>query len=425
MKPFRFIHSSDLHLDSQFKGRSSGMPEEILHLLRESTFLAYENIINLCLEENVDALLIAGDVYDGAERSFKAQTRFISGLERLNAHDIRAFICHGNHDPLNGWQASLDFPPNCIRYGATAETYPLFEGDDSTIFVHGISYPKREVRNNLVPEFPPKVDSAFNIGLIHANVGANPDHDPYAPCEIADLRQTEYDYWALGHVHTRDVLNEEHPAIIYPGNTQGRQINESGPRGVYLIDVDEDLSISRKFLPTDVVRWESFSVDASDMERLQVLQNEIYHSLERLLHETEGRPLIVRIVVHGATPLHAELSREQDMDEFREALNAEWGNRDPFAWCEKLEIATGPAINRDQMAAATDFIGELLTLTDQIQSDESELSELLEEVTDIYAPGTKVGKYLRLYTPTSDDLPELILGAEKIYLSHLLGGDDE
>ena len=143
------------------------------------------------------------------------------------------------------------------------------------------------------------------------------------------------------------------------------------------------------------------------------------------MHETEGRPLIVRIVIHGATPLHAELSREQDMDEFREALNAEWGNRDPFAWCEKLEIATGPAINRDQMAAATDFIGELLTLTDQIQSDESELSELLEEVTDIYAPGTKVGKYLRPYTPTRDDLPELILGAEKIYLSHLLGGDDE
>ena len=92
--------------------------------------------------------------------------------------------------------------------------------------------------------------------MLHANVGGHPDHDSYAPCSVADLAATGLDYWALGHVHTRQVLQGEDPAVVYPGNPQGRHPGETGPRGVYLVEVDDRGGIGLDFRPTDVVRWE-------------------------------------------------------------------------------------------------------------------------------------------------------------------------
>ena len=98
MSIIRFVHAADLHLDSPFKGLSDVQPE-IAARLKNATFDAYQNIIDLCISERVDALLVAGDVFDGADRSLRAQLRFMDGLRRLHEAGIRAFICHGNHDP--------------------------------------------------------------------------------------------------------------------------------------------------------------------------------------------------------------------------------------------------------------------------------------------------------------------------------------
>lgn len=202
MSILRFVHAADLHLDSPFTGLRNISPQ-ISSTLYRATFAAYENIISLCLEENVDALLVAGDIFDSADRSLKAQLAFVEGLKRLDDKGIRSFICHGNHDPLNGWEARIDIPTTCHRFGETVETVPIFPGHPERALVHGISYPRRDVRENLIPRFGKAEAGPFNIGLLHANVNNNTQHDAYAPCSLSDLESTNMDYWALGHVHTR------------------------------------------------------------------------------------------------------------------------------------------------------------------------------------------------------------------------------
>ena len=129
-----------LHLDSPFVGIQNVAPDNVASALRDATFSAYENIIGLCIEEQVDALLVAGDVYDSADRSLRAQFRFVEGLRRLEEAGIRSFICHGNHDPLDGWEARLDYPKSSTRFLKDAQAVPIFKEDPGRGVVHGISY---------------------------------------------------------------------------------------------------------------------------------------------------------------------------------------------------------------------------------------------------------------------------------------------
>ena len=256
MMRIRFVHAADLHLDSPFTGLKAAAPADVANALYHATFDAYENIINLCISEQVDALLVAGDVFDGADRSLRAQLKFVEGLKKLDTQGIRSFVCHGNHDPLDGWQARLDYPPGCRRFGPEWEAVPVFEDPDRAL-IHGISYRKRDVTENLALRLGNVDPGPFSIGL-----GAcqrweqrHGDTRAYAPCSLDDLAQSGVDYWALGHVHTRQVLNEQGPTVVYPGNPQGRHPNETGVRGVYLVEVDDGgkvgLEVPAQWPPSD------------------------------------------------------------------------------------------------------------------------------------------------------------------------------
>ena len=237
LSTLRFVHTADLHLDSPFAGFSANAPGDVTAALRDATFEAYDAIVELCLAEHVDALLVAGDIYDSSDKSLRAQLRFIDGLKRLAAAGIRSFICHGNHDPLDGWEAGFATPVGCHRFGDAVEVVPLDPADPGRAAIYGYSYPRQRVTDNVARQFQRTDDAAFAIGLLHANVGADTGHERYAPCTVDDLAATGMDYWALGHVHTRQVLRSNGPAIVYPGNPQGRHPNELGARGIYIVDV--------------------------------------------------------------------------------------------------------------------------------------------------------------------------------------------
>ena len=278
---FRFVHAADLHLDSPFKGIRETDPH-VADVLRRATFDAYARLIQLCLDRRVDALLVAGDVFDGADRSLAAQVQFVQGLGRLQDAGIRAFICHGNHDPLDGWGARIPMPSNVHQFGERAEAIAVDPQSPSGPVVCGISYPTREVRSSLLPGFPTREPGRFTIGLLHANVDASPGHEAYAPCTLADLTATGYDYWALGHVHTRTIVRDQAPMVVYPGNTQGRHPNERGPRGVYVVDVDEQGAASPAFVAVDTVRWEQLDVQIDGLHDDSALFSGLEDAFARL-----------------------------------------------------------------------------------------------------------------------------------------------
>src|SRR3989338_7959088 len=159
MKNFRFVHTSDLHLDSPFTSLSE-LDLAIAGKLRDATLTAFDRIIDLCIEREVDFLLVGGDIYDGAYRSLKAQLRFRKGLQRLSDVGILSFVVHGNHDPLDGWVANLEWPEKTHIFGGDAvQGFPIVQGREEIARIHGISFGTRDVRKNLAKEFRRENDS--------------------------------------------------------------------------------------------------------------------------------------------------------------------------------------------------------------------------------------------------------------------------
>ena len=421
MSIIRFVHAADLHLDSPFKGMSE-VQSEIGERLRNATFDAYENIIDLCISEKVDALLVAGDVFDGADHSLRAQLKFVDGLRRLDEADIRSFICHGNHDPLDGWEANLPFPEGAVRFGPAVERVPVFPDDPNRAVVYGISYPEREVRHNLIPQFRTAGSERASIGLVHANVGSNTGHANYAPCTLEDLERTKFDYWALGHVHTRQVMREQSPTVVYPGNPQGRHPNETGARGVYLVDIADSGEVSLDFRTVDTVRWEPLEVGIADLENDQGLLEAVDHAVEDARDAADGRDLIIRLSLTGRGPTHASLVREGFVDDIKTQLNDTWAGQRPFTYCERVSNTTSPTVDRNERLKADDFVGDLLRLVDSFE-DHPELLETLYSELEILYGNSRASRYLGELKPTPDELVVILKSAEDICIDMLLEGE--
>lgn len=424
MSTIRFIHAADLHLDSPFKGIRNEAPSHISQALSSATFDAYRNIIDLCIHEEVNALLVAGDIYDGSDRSLRAQLRFTDGLARLSRAGIRSFICHGNHDPLNGWEAKLDLPEGCVRFGSQVECFPMIPEEPDRGAVYGISYATREVRDNLTPRFASAAaHQGFRIGLLHANVGGNPDHDSYAPCSLSDLSDTGFNYWALGHVHTRQILQSGHPTVVYPGNPQGRHPNETGARGVYLVEVDDHGGVQLDFRAVDVIRWETLTLDIGAMETEQALLDRLDDSAGTTLDAAEGRCVIARLELTGRGPLHRWLTGPGTAEEVRERLNEAHANQDTWLWCEGIRLTTASPVNREASQNREDFLGDLLRLSSELQTRENTADELRELLQPLYGR-RDMRELLRDHVPTDDDLRELLAQAENECLASLAEEDE-
>ncbi len=420
----RFVHTADLHLDSPFKGMRSSAPENVGNALYAATFKAYEHIIDLCISERVDALLIAGDIYDGADRSLRAQRSFIEGLERLHDAGIRSFVCHGNHDPLDGWEAQLAYPPSCHRFGREWKSVPILKDDPGRAVIHGISYPRREVKRNLVRRLPAVDTEPISIGLLHANVGGDPNHEPYAPCTLDDLSKTSVDYWALGHVHTRRVLRDRAPTVIYPGNPQGRSPSETGARGVYLVEIDDSRTANLDFRPIDLVRWELLKVDISAFETEQELLDALRKGTERLLEGADGRSIVVRMTLTGRGALNHSFRKRYAIDDLRNEVNKESANQSPFAWCERIEDASASPFDRATRLEGADFLAEVLQTADLAKATPEVLKRLTDGLPELYEHH-RFRKYLREYAPGAEELSALIDAAEATAVNLLVGDVEE
>ncbi len=415
----RFVHAADLHLDSPFQGLASSAPERVSKTLRDATFQAFDAIIELCITENVDALLVAGDIYDGADRSLRAQRKFVAGLTRLHEAGIRSFVCHGNHDPLSGWEAGLSLPESCHRFGADVTSAPFDPADPARGMVYGMSYPRQTVRENIARRFKREEHGGLAIGLLHCNVGGNTAHESYAPCSIDDLVGAGMDYWALGHVHTRHELRPQSPAIIYPGNPQGRHPNETGARGAYLVTIDDAARVTAEFRALDVVRWARLSVSIEGRDGIEDLMTAMDIATRDALDAADGRHLVYRLVLTGQGDLHHELQRPGEIDELTAQRNEGLGW--PFAWCARIEDATRPAFDRRQALEAGDFLSEVLKAVDAASGASAEQAALIEELGGFYAH-MGVKRFLKDGIPEPGDIQSLLQDAEGL-CAELLGGE--
>lgn len=326
----RFIHVADLHLDSPFSGLRH-LPETIWEEMKESTFLSLHRIVTHAIEKQVDFVLVAGDVYDIEERSVKAQARLKQEMERLNEKNIPVYMIHGNHDFLGDTSLHLSLPGNVTVLGRKVETVEFLTKSNERIAVSGFSYCERWIHERMITHYPERFSSVdFHIGLLHgSNEGEMSEHANYAPFSIEELKEKEYDYWALGHIHKREQLSE-FPLAYYSGNIQGRHKNEPGEKGALLVELSNHQH-SVEFLSTAPIVWQELEINAEYVHTL----GEIFDKIKSELPEkNSSQLLLVSIVLSDKVP--DKVRKKLLQTDFLQGLQQI--NEEKFRWFVRLMI---------------------------------------------------------------------------------------
>lgn len=363
----KILHTADLHIDSPMRGlaRYDGAPVERLQI---ATRRAVEALVDLAVGTPVDLVVIAGDVFDGDWKDFRTGLFWISQIARLHDHNIPVVFIAGNHDAASEISRRLQLPPNTRQLSTDHPETVVF--DDLDVAVVGQSYATRAVTDDLAARYPVADPGRFTLGLLHTSLDGRPGHDPYAPTTLDMLRGLGYDYWALGHVHQREIVSED-PWVVFSGNLQGRHARETGPKGATLITVGDDhtiVDVAHHVL--DVARWSTISIDCARLDlrpdgsihdTFDTVAAAVDSALSELRDTVQDRFSAVRVELRGSTPVHGALLNH------REHLTAEihaMTLRHRDVWVEKIRIAT-----ETPPSAMPEFITDLRAQVAQLRRD--------------------------------------------------------
>ncbi|MEW9669083.1 metallophosphoesterase [Ammoniphilus sp. 3BR4] len=367
----KFVHAADLHLDTPFVGLSQ-LPPLIREQIQESTFQSYQRLIDFCIEEQVDFLLLSGDIYNSSDRSLRAQLRFKEGLEKLASFGISSYVIHGNHDPLDGYRARLTWPEQVHFFGGEeVEAIPHRKQGRELARIYGISYLTNHVTDNLAKRFQREPHDSYAIGLLHANVEGMAAHGNYAPCTLEELQKTGMDYWALGHIHKRQVLRKGSPAIVYPGNLQARSFKETGEKGCYLVQVDSLGDFRLTFQATDNIRWYDAAIDLGMCQTEQDFLEAMDEQMADWKQQAQGRSVIARLTVlvtKGLAQIFSKQGMMSDLLERYREINS------PFFWLQTIQLRTSSSSLADDP-----FLMEMQGWIDRMKQDPELQRKLLQE----------------------------------------------
>ena len=372
---FKFIHAADIHLDSPLLRLDAyeGAPTTEI---RGATRRAFENLVRTAIEEGVAFVLIAGDLFDGDWKDYNTGLYLVSQMSRLREAGIAVFVTAGNHDAASTITRSLRLPENVHLFPSDRED--TLRLNNLGVAVHGRSFGTPAVKTNLAQSYPPAVSGWFNIGMLHTCMTGREGHEPYAPCTLETLRPKGYDYWALGHVHRREVLIDD-PPVVFAGNTQGRHARETGPKGCFLVTVGDTGRPALDFKPLDVVRWEAAAIDASGAESGYDLVDRFLEVLASHIERAPDLLNVLRVTVVGETPAHDEILSDPErwINEIRAAAVDQAGER---AWIEKVLFNIRPPGEARKPEGA---VAELLTLIDEWSDAPEVLRSLSADLVDL------------------------------------------
>ena len=364
-----FIHAADIHLDRPFLGLN-GCPETLAKRVRESTFTALSSLVNMAIAQEVDFVIFAGDIFDSSARGLRAEARLRDFMRQLAIHNIEVFMTHGNHDPLDGYWSGLSYGENVHVFGPTPEMYHFEKESGPSVNIYGFSYATQHVSENMIDYYEKQPGSDFHVGVLHGSIKGNVEHDVYAPFTINELLQKEMDYWALGHIHKREVLNQE-PPIIYPGSLQGLSIKETGEKGFYIVTIDK-LKTHTEFIKMSDVIWEEKVINASGIDTFDKLVQAAEELKENTRQTSHG--VLMRIKIVG----ESNLPQDSSFDNLMEVIRTGEVERRGFVWVTEIVDGTIPVFDRDKLLESPHFMGDIVRLSDQKQSIHDDIKALYQ-----------------------------------------------
>jgi DNA repair exonuclease SbcCD nuclease subunit len=418
MEKLKFIHAADLHIESPYRGISNMKPELGGRLIKLG-FKAFNNLINACIKNDIDFLLIAGDSFDSTNVSLSAQYRFIRGLQKLEEKNIPVYIVCGNHDPLISWIKSINLPKNVHVFPGNKVSKVVFEKDDKPLaHIFGVSFEEKEENRPLAEQFKVEDQAIFSVGLLHGTFAGMEHKNPYCPMSMQHLQRSGMHYWALGHIHKREIINEQKPTVIYSGNLQGRHFNETGEKGVYLVEVDVKNNVNPSFISLSEVVFirEEIALEEEDtitstMDKIEALKSQLIE---------EYGVVMLRLTLSGSTIAFSEFSDVHELQGLIDALNESVNYNDHFVYLSKIENETRPIINWEERMQGDDFVADLMRRYEKIEADSSIQKEIISQIVEEINSSSTYRKLRKYELENSFDLPTIFEQAKVKSISELI-----
>ncbi len=371
LKQVSFIHAADLHLDSPFKGLSQ-TPSNLFKMIRESTFSALDELVQTAIHHQVDFVLLVGDLFDNEKQSIKAQIRLKQAFELLQQHQILVYLSYGNHDYIKGNKHPVTYPDNVTIFSQdTVDSIVYEKNGEAMAAIYGFSYVNRSVHANKTSEYEKQNESIpFHIAMLHGSVQSNTDHDVYAPFQVRDLSRKDFDYWALGHIHQREILKED-PPIVYPGNTQGRHRKETGAKGCYHV-VLSHAKAELSFIPLQAFQINSLTINVSECKSVLEIEQKI---LDELTKQSFSVPQLIDIHLEGTGNQVVEWDKEGRIEEVIDLINESCIQKDHWIYLFRYSIHLKTTTINPEWYKGEHFISELLH-----EADNQTISSLVTEL---------------------------------------------
>ncbi len=418
----RFIHAADLHIGAPFRGLRALSPRWADRLI-DAIPRAWDRVVDAAVRNEVDFVVVAGDVFDTARASYRDYLRFFRGLERLEEAGIASYLCTGNHDPYATWQQDFfSLPDHAVMLAADRPDFALHERDGRPLCViAGRGYPNKvwaddqDIAAGITRAAaeaalgPRAAEAPFGVGVLHTGLDLDPVKAPTSP---RGLRRAGLDYWALGHIHRRWVDDEADPRLAFSGCIQGRDIRETGRRGVMLVTLEKGAPNRAEFIPTASIVWQQVEVDASESPTLPALVEKVMRELFTVNGRSSCEEMVTRITLTGATALHEVLTRPGVLEDVRASINDSY----PEFFCDALVDETTRPRDMDALRAEGLFPAVFLHAAEVLRADPAEERAYLQEEflrRGIQLPSAPSGQLDKLAAEAQELVLDLLIQEEK------------
>lgn len=216
---------------------------------------AWRRAVAEAVEQQVDAVLLAGDLVESERDYFSGYAALKSGIETLLGEGIAVVAVAGNHD-TRVLPRLADALPGLILLGRGGH-WQAERIADATIL--GWSFPRTRVARSPLADALPDLEKRPVIGLLHCDVDAG--DSPYAPVARTELEAAAVDAWLLGHIHQPDLNDDDRP-IGYLGSVTALRASETGLRGPWLVEL-EDGSLRVRQRPLAPLGYDGLDIDAA------------------------------------------------------------------------------------------------------------------------------------------------------------------
>ncbi len=352
--PIKILAIGDMHLGR----RPSRLPSELAkHATELSPQKGWERAIEHAIKHHVDLVVLAGDLVDQEDNFFEAFRPLDTGINALVSAGIEVVGISGNHDvsvlPRLAKQLSQF---KLLGANGRWETH-RYEKHGEAVTLHGWSYPRPVVSESPLMGHTFERAPGLNFGLLHCD--RDQADSRYAPVTSQALNEAGLDGWLLGHIHKPDPLS--HKSVSgYLGSITGLHVGEIGPRGPWLLDIDQGQVHAVSHWTIAPLVWIHLSLDISNLTKPDQAMDALLQDIRRLDQQASAymeppRALGIRLVLSGQSDLGGEIS-EALVD--RQDENFAVGDIETI-FLESINDQTTAAVDLSLLAKRTDHIGRL------------------------------------------------------------------